>query len=76
MNTVKMIFLASGLAFALNAAAATDVSGNPALELAPGGEVISVGADWGAKENCKSLGGKWKPIRRICKLTTINTPGL
>jgi hypothetical protein len=35
------------------------------------------GVDWSkAKDNCKKIGGKWKPIRRICKITWAQVDNL
>ncbi len=68
MNLLKTVVLSAALAFAANVSADAPVSSY---------DITGPGVEWSkAKENCKKLGGSWKPIRRICKIDSITTPGL
>ena len=70
MNLIKTVIVASAFLVGANAfahspaASVTQDLGGPAVEWSK------------AKEHCKELGGKWKPIRKICKIDSITTPGL
>lgn len=76
MKYLLIAVLSGGLLVAANANAASAGAGH---SLSPDSPFTDTGAavQWSnAKERCKELGGKWKPIRRICKIDSITTPGL
>ena len=49
----------------------TSPSGSTTIAAAEAGAGNNGTARSNAKDNCKKLGGKWKPIRKICKIDSI-----
>ncbi len=76
MSYLKIALVSAGLLMSAHAYAGANVTGHSHSADSPFG-VTGPAVEWSkAKDNCKKLGGKWKPIRKICKIDSITTPGL
>ena len=75
MKTLKTALLIAALI--ASQSALSDIGAGATSPAMPKNTVETPGMDWSkAKDNCKKLGGSWKPIRQICKIDSITIEGL
>ena len=78
MKTLKTLKTALLIATLIaSQSALSDIGAGTTSFSTPESTIEAPGMDWSkAKDNCKKLGGSWKPIRQICKIDSITIEGL